>query len=74
MPQHDENESQIMLAEIAVSVRHIEADIKRVETSLEHYCRLARFRPVEMAVFGLIGLVFASLVGFAILKMVGGHA
>lgn len=71
---HDENESQVMLAEIAVSVRHIEADIKRVETSLDHYVRLARFRPIEMAVFGLIGLVFTVLVGIAVVKILGSHA
>jgi hypothetical protein len=68
---HDENDSQIVLAQIAVSVRHIEADIKRVETSLEHYVRLARFRPIEMAVFGLIGLVFTVLVGIAVVKLMG---
>jgi hypothetical protein len=67
----EDGKTEVMLAEIATSVRHIEADIKRVEDSLEHYCRLARFRPVEAAVFGLIGLVFTILIGVAVVKLMG---
>jgi len=70
---HEESARDILLAEISVTMKHIEADVKRVESSLEHYVRLARFRPIEMAVFGLIGLVFTVLVGIAVVKLIGGH-
>ena len=73
MTDHEESARDVLLAEISVTMRHIEADVKRVEDSLDEYCRLARFRPIEMAVFGLIGLVFTVLVGIAVVKLMG-HA
>lgn len=71
---HDnDDDSQIMLARIDVKVGHIESDLRKIESSLEHYTKLARFLPIERAVFGIIGIIAVALIGIAIGRIFGGH-
>ena len=71
MHNDEEDNSRIMLARIDVKVGHIEADIRKLESAFEHYTKLARFLPVERAVFGIVGIIAVALVGIAIGRIFG---
>lgn len=68
---NDEENSTIMLARIDVKVGHIENDIRKLEAAFDHYTKLARFLPVERAVFGIVGIIAVALVGIAIGRIFG---
>jgi hypothetical protein len=69
---HDnrEGDTDVVLARLGVQLTHIEQAVNRIEAE---YTRLARFLPVERAVFGLIAMVAVVLVGIAITKLFGAH-
>jgi len=66
----NEGDSQIMLAQMQVEVAHLKSSVVRLEAE---YTKLARFLPVEKAVFGLIGIVAVLVVGYMFTRIFGGH-
>lgn len=70
MPNHENGDTDVILARLSVQVTHIEQALARIENE---YTRLARFLPIERAVLGLISMVAVVLIGIAVAKLFGGH-
>jgi hypothetical protein len=66
----EDNDDHALLATLAVKVARLEAEVDRLET---RFTLLARFVPIEKATMGLIALVAASLVGYAMARLFGVH-
>lgn len=64
-----------MLARLDERMRFLQDDMTQLVGDLRNnYVRLERYIRVELAVFGLIGLVLTGLIGYAMVKIVGGAA
>jgi hypothetical protein len=66
----EDNDDHSLLAALAVKVAYLEAEVGRLEGK---YVQLQRYIHIERAVLGLIALVAAALVGFAMTKLLGTH-
>jgi hypothetical protein len=66
----EDHDDHALLAALAVKVAHIEAEVDRLE---HRFTLLARFVPVEKAVFSIIGIIAVALIGIAIQRLFGGH-
>jgi hypothetical protein len=51
-----------VLARLEVQVEHLSKSLERFDAQLEHYVRISRYRPVEIAVWGLVSLLCGSLI------------
>jgi len=54
------------LAQLEVEVRHLTSAVSRLEGELELYTRLSRFRPVELAVWGVVSVIVSTLLAAGI--------
>lgn len=66
----DDDDDHALLAALDVRVKHLEDEVGKLEIK---YTLLARFVPIEKATTGLIALVAASLVGYAMARLFGAH-
>lgn len=66
----DDNDDHAMLATLAVKVARLELEVDRLDTV---FVRLERYINIERAVLGIIGLIAASLVAYAMARLLGGH-
>jgi hypothetical protein len=66
-------DTQVDLARMETRVDNLEDHIKRIDKHAnERLTPLDRFTPVEKAVFGIVALIAAALVGIAIAHLFGG--
>ena len=66
----EDNDDHALLATLAVKVAYLEAEVSRLEA---RFTLLARFIPIEKAVMGIIALIAAALVGYAMTRLFGAH-
>lgn len=64
-----EHETRVMLVRLEERIVHMQETVERLGTELDEFVRLARYLPVERAVFALIGLICTSVIGFLLVKV-----
>lgn len=65
----DDNDDHALLATLAVKVARLESEVDRLD---QRYVQIARYIHIERAVLGIIGLIAASLVAYAMARLLGG--
>ena len=66
----DDNDDHALLATLAVKVARLESEVDRLD---QRYVQIQRYIHIERAVLGLVALVAASLVAYAMTRLLGGH-
>jgi hypothetical protein len=62
-----ETKVEVELAVVVSELKGIKNDIKELKDALSHkYVLWESFRPVQQLVYGLVGIVFISILGIAI--------
>lgn len=65
----DDNDDHALLATLVVKVARLESEVDRLD---QRYVQLQRYVHIERAVLGIIGLIAASLVAYAMARLLGG--
>lgn len=68
--REDDHDDHALLATLAVKIAYLEGEVSRLD---QKYVQIQRYIHIERAVLGLIGLVAAALVAYAMTKLLGGH-
>ena len=68
--REDDNDDHALLATLAVKVARLESEVDRLD---QRYVQIQRYIHIERAVLGLVALVAASLVAYAMARLLGGH-
>lgn len=68
--REDDHDDHALLATLAVKIAYLEGEVSRLD---QKYVQIQRYIHIERAVLGLVALVAASLVAYAMTRLLGAH-